>query len=313
MSLENLSTDLAKEFSYNPDYKEILNSELIMDNQFTENLSNDFLVDSYDYNDYDNLFSNQLNELQFDENIISYQNEIAEAEMSTDIDIPDDIAGDMNALSLDMSDILATGGYIGIMEYFKDNPERQKKITNIALAIGAFDTFLEVDGGVAFDFELNPLLIASLAYFIMFKVKKTSNPHVQKYAMKFSKTLSKGMKVIEYGGYTAISAGLLLELSEAGVLGDFFSDFFEYWDGLGAVTDIIEGGIDIFATFGISFALKHLARFIFKKVNKDDVEKIKELEDLTFPKRKLVKYIEAGAPVELMLAPYCETKKKLKL
>jgi len=227
-------------------------------------------------------------------------------------DLPQDVQNDIDAINIDVGNIVATGGYIALMQFFKDNPKKQKNVTKVALALGAFDAFTDFSGDqVALDIEINPLLITSLAYFISQVASNSKNIKWQKRALRFSNILTKGFRVIEYAGYAAIAVEAVdlltgLEASE------FFLelvDTMDFLDIFGDVAGTAADGVDIvegLATFGLSIAASKVIRFLFKRFNKDDLATIKILSRKTTPKKTLAKLLESDAPVPMLIGPYNE-------
>jgi len=231
-------------------------------------------------------------------------------------DLPEDVQNDMQAINVDVGNIVATGGYIALMQFYNKNPKKQKRVTKVALALGAFDAFTDFSGDkVAFDFEINPLLITSLAYYISQVTSKSKNVKIQKFASGFNKILSKGFRVIEYAGYAAIAVEGIDLLFDAD-LGEFFLelvDAMDFLDIFGDVAGTAADGVDLvegLATLGLSIAASRLLRFLFKKFNKKDFEQIKILTQKTTPKKTLATLLEHDAPVELLVGPYNEMLKE---
>lgn len=232
-------------------------------------------------------------------------------------DLPEDVKTDMQAINVDVGNIVATGGYIALMQFYNKNPEKQKRVTKVALALGAFDALTDFSGDqVALDFEINPLLITSLAYYISQVTSNSKNIKLQKFSTGFNKVLSKGFRVIEYAGYAAIAIEGFDLLFDAD-LGEFFLelvDAIDFLDIFGDVAGTAADGVDIFeglATLGLSIAASKLIRFLFKKLNKKDFDDINTLTRKTAPKKTLIKLIEAGAPAPMLVGPYKEMLKEI--
>jgi hypothetical protein len=239
------------------------------------------------------------------------------SEQAADVEsLSHEIQKDISEINIDVQNIIATGGYIALMQFFKDNPQKQKTVTKVTLALGVFDAFTDFSGDeVSLDFEINPLLITSLAYYISQLTSKSKNIKLQKFSMNFNKVLSKGMKVIEYAGYAAISIEFIEFLTNA-EFNEFFLqivDAVDFLDFFGDVEEAASRGFDLtegIATLGLSIAASKFVRWIFNKINKDDIINISTLTRKTTPKKTLALLLEADAPVELLLGPYIEMMKE---
>jgi hypothetical protein len=176
-------------------------------------------------------------------------------------DLPEDVKTDMQAINLDVGNIVATGGYIALMQFYNKNPKKQKMVTKVALALGAFDAFTDFnEGNLTFDLdkiEINPLIITSLAYYISQVASNSKNARLKKISTGFNKVLSKGFQVIEYAGYAAIAIEGIDLLFDAD-LAEFFLelvDDMDFLDVFGDVAGTAADGVDVvegLATLGIS-------------------------------------------------------------
>lgn len=218
---------------------------------------------------------------------------------------------DIDDISINVGGILATGGYFALMEYYKDNPEKSKKITKVALGIGVLDTFIEKnDTGFHADLSLSPLLVASIAYFIFDVAKSSNDPKIQKLASQFSGLLGKGLKVVEFAGYAALTFSVIIHLSDIGLLGESGEQILDLLDNLGDATSLVEDGLDILTGIGLGFLLKRGVKAIGNYLGKDDVKRMESLTASTASKLILVKLLEANAPLVAIMAPYNDVHKK---
>jgi len=213
--------------------------------------------------------------------------------------------------SIDVGNILATGGYMALVEFYKDNPHKAKRITQVAAAVGAFDAFTEFgDSGVSLDFEVNPLLVASMAVYLTRYANFAQDSFGARISAKAATWVNKGMKMAEYGGYAAAAITAVdfltgLEATE-GVL-----EILNSFDFLGIIPEVADGVdiVDGLATLGLGFAASKLIRYIFKKLGEDKVQEIAHLTKKTGPKKVLAELIAIDAPPELLLGPYIEYRK----
>jgi len=211
-------------------------------------------------------------------------------------------------LEIDVGNILATGGYMALVEFYKDNPQKAKRITQIAAAAGAFDAFTEFgDGSVSLDFDINPLLVASMAVYLTRYANFSQGSFGARISANAATWVNKGMKIAEYGGYAAAAITAVdfltgLEATE-GIL-----EVLNSVDFLGIIPDVADG-VDIvegLATLGLGIAASRLVRYIFKKLGEDRVKEIALLTKKTGPKKVLAELIAIDAPPELLLGPYIE-------
>lgn len=278
-----------------------------------ENMLNSVTPDQYAQMEQEEL-SNAVRSLFVNPADVSYQNYVAgvpveDSQLSIE-ELPEDIRDDIKSINVDVGNILATGGYMALMQFYNDHPDKQKKITRVAMAIGAFDAFTNFgDQGISLDFELNPLLITSLAYYISIVGTNSKNIKIQKLSIGFNKFLATSFRVMEYAGYAAIAVQAIDVLTNA----DFipllaeFVDAIDFLDIFGNVTDVASGGADLvdgLATLGIGIAASRLVRYLFKKLNQKDLDEITNLTKTTSPKKILAKMLEHDAPIELLCGPY---------
>lgn len=82
-------------------------------------------------------------------------------------EIPEKFKRDVDGISLDIGNLVATGAFMSIVDYYKDNPAKAKQVTKVAMGLGIFDALTNFGPDeVNFDFEMNPLLVASFAFYI---------------------------------------------------------------------------------------------------------------------------------------------------
>jgi hypothetical protein len=280
-----------------------------------ESIINSVSPDQYSQLAQDEL-STQVRDMFINPAEVSYQEFVAgipatEGDVAID-DLPKDVRDDIANIDIDVGNILATGGYMALMQFYNDHPEKQKKITKVAMAIGAFDALTNFgDQSIQLDFEINPLLITSLAYYISLVGSKSKNTRIQKMSIGFNKLASKSFRVMEYAGYSAIAIealDLLTNVDLVPILADVI-DAVDFLDVFGNVADVASGGADLidgFATLGIGIVASRIVRSLFKKLNKKDVDEITRLTKTTTPKKVLAKLLELDAPVELLCGPYIE-------
>lgn len=294
MALKEFSANLGNEFTYNPSLNSLLTSNdtsLAID----ASLSKDIVY-------YDNGLDSGVND---------YLNSTSSSGLHHHFDVGKTLDKDIEDISLNVEGILATGGYVALMEYYKNNPDKQKKITKVAIGLGLLDTFIEKGAnGIEADFALSPLLIASLAYFITDLSKDSKNPKIQKLAMQFSDLLGKSMKVVEYTGYAALTISAIVTLSEVGVLGEYGDDILDLMGTLGNATSLVEDGIDLFAGLGLGFLMKQGVKSLSEFLGKENAEKLENLSKSTASKRALVALLNANAPLMVILAPYNDVYNK---
>lgn len=280
-----------------------------------ESIVNSVSPDQYSQLAHEEL-STQLRNMFVNPAEVTYQDYVAglpanDGELSIE-DLPQGIREDIVDIDIDVGNILATGGYMSLMQFYNDHPEKQKKITKVAMAIGAFDAFTNFgDQSIQLDFEINPLLITSLAYYISLVGSKSKNTRIQKMSIGFNKLASKSFRVMEYAGYSAIAIealDLLTNVDLVPILADVI-DAVDFLDVFGNVADVASGGADLidgFATLGIGIVASRIVRSLFKKLNQKDVDEITRLTKTTTPKKVLAKLLELDAPVELLCGPYIE-------
>jgi hypothetical protein len=264
-------------------------------------------VDSLSPNDYAPVEA----DIPFDPDAAEYA-ALGSAESTSNLDdLPSDVSNSLFEINTDVENLVATGGYIALMQFYKDNPKKQKNVTKVALTLGALDSVLDLnDKKVSLDFEhieLSPLLITSLAYYISQVASKSRNLTIQKTALGFSKLLSKGFKVVEYAGYAAIGIEGIDFLFDAG-LTDLFIELVDsatFLDFLGNAAD----GADVFDglfSLGVGIFLARFVRDVFEDINEDDVEKVKQLERKLAPKKTLAKLLKLNVPAPMLVGPYSE-------
>lgn len=278
-----------------------------------EKIVNSISHDQYSQLAHDEL-STQIRDMFVNPAEASYQDYVAgipvnDSELSLE-NLPQDIRHDIEDINIDVGNILATGGYMALMQFYNDHPDKQKKITRVAMAIGAFDAFTNFgDQGISLDFELNPLLITSLAYYISIVGSNSKNMKIQKLSIGFNKFLAKSFRVMEYAGYAAIAVQAIDLLTNADfipLLAEFI-DAIDFLDIFGNVADVASGGADVvdgLATLGLGIAASRLVRYLFKKLNQKDIDEITNLTKTTSPKKILAKLLEHDAPIELLCGPY---------
>jgi len=216
------------------------------------------------------------------------------------------------AAGIDVGNILATGGYMALVEFYKDNPQKAKRITQVAASVGALDAFTDFsDGSVNLDFEINPLLVASMAVYLTRYANFSQGSFGARVSAKAATWVNKGMKIAEYGGYAAaaITAFDFLTGLEAA---DGILEVLNTFDFLDIIPDVADGA-DIFdglATLGLGFAASKLVRYIFKKLGEEKVLEIAHLTKKTGPKKVLAELIAHDSPPELLLGPYTDYRKE---
>lgn len=224
---------------------------------------------------------------------------------------------EISQINLEISNWVATGAFLSVVDYYKDNPKRGKRVTQAAIAIGALDAFTDLgvrpNSGVKveLDFEVNPLLIASLAVYVAQYANFPKGSFRAKFAVISSKYMSRGMKALEYGGYAAIAIEVIDFITDIG-LADGILEIIDGLDFLDILPDLADGVslIDGMASLGLGILASRAIRFLFDKWNKNDIIYLKDLTTKTTPKNTLIELLENGAPPQVLLGAYSADKKQ---
>lgn len=203
----------------------------------------------------------------------------------------------------DMANAFATGGYIAILEILEGNPEKQKKVIKAGLALGAIDGIVNVDG---IGIDINPLLIASLATWVLMIGKDCKNEKVGKFANNFGSLMSKSFKVVGAVGYTALGVSTI----------DFLAPTLDIVDSIGGVADGVLGAagtfadiVDGFASLGLGIAASKVVKKGMDNWNNGDIEIISELKRRKALKELARELIKTDAPPKMLVGVLEEVRK----
>ena len=205
----------------------------------------------------------------------------------------------------DMANAFATGGFLALFEIFKDDQEKQKKVIKAGVMLGILDGIYDVNDTNS-SFEINPLLIVSLASWIAIIGKNAKNEKVQALANGFNNVSRKAFKGMEYTAYSAMGINAI----------DFLTPGIDIVDAAGGWLDNALGAADVFAnavdfasTMGLSIAATKFVKHGVDKMNGKDQEEISELKGKVAMREVLRTMIKEDAHPKLLTAVLTEVEK----
>ncbi len=206
----------------------------------------------------------------------------------------------------DVGNAALTGGFYAMLQFFKDNPSKQKKVVDVALAAGIADGFIDFGaGGLESGFDLNPLFVASLASWISIRGIQSSNQKISNISSSFAYTTTKALEVVEYGSYAAIGFELVDLISGVDVIESVAGaleavDVFNIFDG----ADFIDG----LTSFGIGLLASRGVKALMDKFNEADRQKIIDLQKAVATRELFRSMLKSDLPVPLLAGPYTELR-----
>jgi len=248
---------------------------------------------------------NDLGMEGFDADVLDYTNTfIANEQINQSVDsYSDAVSNSLGDMLPDLSNALATGGFLALLDILKDDREKQQKVIKASIATGLLDGVVDVSSfSLEQSFDFNPLLIASLGTWLVMNITNKSS----RLANSFIYTANLAYKTVEYGSYGAIGVELVDLLTGLDLV-DSVGDVFESLDFLGVVSDGADF-VDGFASLGVGILLSKGVKSAFDKMNSSDRETISNLQNKLVNKNILKEMLKANAPSQFLIGPYNEFK-----
>ncbi|MCM1988794.1 hypothetical protein [Oceanirhabdus seepicola] len=208
-----------------------------------------------------------------------------------------------------MPDILsgfAAGGYLALLDIFKDKPEKQKRVMKAGIATGIVDGFIDFgEMGLEEGFDINPMLLASVASWLAKAANSSDNRYIGTIGKGFNSVVNVGLQTLEYGSYVALGAevvDLLTGLEVVSFLGDAL-DGLDFLDVLGDGAEVVDF-LDGIASLGVGLIASKAVKSIFKNMNEKDRVKMESLSKRVTSKRIFEKSLKSGMDVNTLIGPY---------